>query len=71
MRDRNDETTFFPVRCFGKLADSVTHIQKGTKLFVVGSLEIRSFEGEDGGKRMAFQVLADTYRILDRGRRAA
>ena len=45
VRNRNDETTFFPVRCFGKLAESVSNIKKGTKFFVEGELEISSFEG--------------------------
>lgn len=69
VRNRDDETVFFPVRCFGKLADSVKNIKKGSKLFVVGDLEISSFEGDDGNKRMAFKVIADTYRILENGRR--
>ncbi len=71
VRNRNDETTFFPVRCFGKLAKSVTNIEKGTKLFVAGELEIGSFAGDDGEKRMTFKVIADTYRILDNGRSTA
>ena len=68
MRDRNNETTYFPVRCFGKLAESVTNIKKGTKLFVDGDLEISAFTGDEGGKRMAFKVVANTYRILGSGR---
>ena len=71
MRDRNGETNFFPIRCFGKLAGSVTNIKKGTKLFVAGELEISSFTGDEGDKRMAFKVVADTYRILGSGRRTA
>lgn len=70
MRDRNGETNFFPVRCFGKLAESVTNIKKGTKLFVAGELETSSFTGDEGGKRMTFRVVADTYRILSGGKRA-
>ena len=70
MRDRNGETNFFPVRCFGKLAESVTNIKKGAKLFVAGEMEISSFTSDEGGKRMTFRVVADTYRILGNGRRA-
>lgn len=69
VRDRNDETHFYPVRCFGKLGQSVANIKKGAKLFVAGELEIGSFEGDDGQKRMTFKVIADTYRILNGGRR--
>ena len=70
MRDRNGETNYFPVRCFGKLAESIGAIKKGTKLFVTGELEISSFTGEEGEKRMSFRVLAETYRILGSRRRA-
>ena len=71
VRNRKEETNYFPVRCFGKLAESVTGIKKGTKLFVDGELEISSFTGEEGGKRMTFRVVANTYRILAGGRSAA
>lgn len=64
VRNRQGETNFFPVRCFGKLAESVMAIKKGAKLFVEGELEISSFEGLEGGKRMTFRVVANTYRIL-------
>jgi single-stranded DNA-binding protein len=64
VRNRRGETTYYPVRCFGKLAESVTHIKKGARIFVVGSLEIGSFTGAEGKKQMTFRVIADTYRLL-------
>lgn len=64
VRDRQKETHFFPVRCFGKLAESVTSIKKGTKVFVDGDLELGAFAGEDGKQQMMFRVLANAYRIL-------
>lgn len=70
VRNRQGETTFFPIRCFGKLAESVRNIKKGAKLFVQGELEMSSFEGAEGGKRMTFRVVANTYRILGNGRRS-
>jgi single stranded DNA-binding protein len=69
VKNRQRETTYFPVRCFGKLAESVTNVKKGTKLFVTGELEFGSFADEEGKKRVTFRVLADTYRILNSGRR--
>jgi single-stranded DNA-binding protein len=69
VRNRTGDTTFFPIRCFGKLAESVTAVTKGSKLFVEGELEITSFAGEEGGRRMTFRVVANTYRILGGGRR--
>ena len=68
VRDRKEESHYFPVRCFGKLAESVTNIKKGARLFVAGDLELSSFVGEEGGKQVTFRVIADTYRILNGGR---
>jgi single stranded DNA-binding protein len=70
VRDKQKETHFFPVRCFGKLAESVTNIRKGAKVFVDGELELGAFDGEDGKKQVTFRVLANAYRILSTGRRA-
>jgi single stranded DNA-binding protein len=70
VRNRQSETNYFPVRCFGKLAEGLSAIQKGTRVFVEGDLEISAFTGEDGEKRMTFRVLANTYRILGNGRAA-
>jgi hypothetical protein len=41
-----------------KLAESVTVIKKGTKLFVERKLEITSFTTEEDNKQMAFMVTA-------------
>ena len=71
MRDRNGETNYFPIRCFGKLAEGATAIKKGTRLFVEGELEISAFTGDEGEKRMTFRVVANTYRILGNGRHTA
>jgi single-stranded DNA-binding protein len=69
-KNKQRETTFFPVRCFGKLADGASGIKKGTKLFVAGDLELSTFTNEEGKKQVSFRVLADTYRILAQGRHA-
>jgi single-stranded DNA-binding protein len=68
VRDRQGETHYYPIRCFGKLAASVTVIKKGAKVFVAGELEMGSFVGEDGQQQVLFRVIAATYRILGDGR---
>lgn len=70
VRNRQGETTYFPVRCFGKLAEGLNAIQKGARVFVEGELEITAFTGEEGEKRVNFRVLANTYRILSQGHSA-
>jgi single stranded DNA-binding protein len=70
VRDRNEETHYFPVRCFGKLAVSVINIKKGDKLFVTGELDMGAYADEEGQKQVTFKVIADTYRILGNGQRS-
>ncbi len=52
----------------GLLAEGLTAIKKGAKVFVGRELEIGSFTAEEGGKRMTFRVVANTYRVLGHGR---
>ena len=59
-----EQTTFFPVRVFGKLAEACEMIKKGAKVLVEGKLDIDEYMTEDGGKRISFRILADTYRLL-------
>ena len=42
-----------------------------SKVLVDGELEISSFDGDEGGKRMTFRVIAATYRLLGNGRQTA
>ena len=71
VRNRQGETNFLPVRCFGGLVSGATGIKKGTKVFVDGELEMSSFSDDEGQKRMSFRVVANTYRILGNGRKAS
>lgn len=57
--------------CFGQLAEGLTAIQKGSRVFVAGELESVSFSGDEGEKRMTFRVLANAYRVLGNGRSTA
>jgi single stranded DNA-binding protein len=66
VRNRQGETMYYPIRCFGRLAERISSIKKGTKLFVEGELEINSYTSEEGHKQMSYRVVAETYRILDR-----
>ena len=59
-----EQTTFFPVRVFGKLAETCEMVKKGAKVLVEGRLDISEYTDEEGQKKMSFRVLADTYRLL-------
>ena len=59
-----EQKTFFPVRVFGKLAETCEKVKKGAKVLVEGKLDISEYTDEEGQKRITFRVLADTYRLL-------
>src|SRR5688572_20536028 len=71
VRNRAGETTDFPIRCFGELAQRMTAIKKGTKVFGEGKLEISGFTAEEGNKQMTYRVTAETCRILSHGKQAS
>jgi single-strand DNA-binding protein len=58
--ERQEETSFFNVVCWGDLADHVsTSITKGTRVMVTGRMRQRSWETENGEKRSTFEIVAD------------
>lgn len=59
------ETDFFPVTVFGKLAENCNfYLNKGKKVAVSGSLQIRRYTDKDGIQRQAFDVIADEVEFL-------
>ena len=61
------ETDFIDIVAWRKLADQVAqHLTKGRLVAVEGRLQIRSYETQEGQKRKAAEVVADTVRFLDR-----
>ena len=58
------QTTFFPIRVFGKLAESCENNKKGAKVLVDGNLDISEYTDKKGQKRTSFRILADTYGLL-------
>ncbi|MDA8144635.1 MAG: single-stranded DNA-binding protein [Thermaerobacter sp.] len=63
---------FIDITVWQKLAEVCTqHLDKGRLVAVDGRLQIRSWEGQDGQKRRAAEVVAQTVRFLDRPRESA
>lgn len=59
-------TDFIRVVVWRKLAETCTsHLGKGRLVAVDGRLQVRSFEGTDGVRRQASEVVAETVRFLD------
>lgn len=59
-----DQSTFFPIRVFGKLAETCENVKKGLKVLVNGSLDISEYTDKEGQKRISFRILADSYCLL-------
>jgi len=55
-----DRTSFFDVVCYGTLGENVAEsLGKGSRVLVVGRLEQRSWESQDGDRRSKIEVIAD------------
>ena len=51
---------FFRCSCWRDMAENVTEsFQKGTRVMVVGRLQQRSWEDQDGNRRSAFEIQVD------------
>lgn len=59
------QTDFFNVTAWRGLAESVArHCKKGNKVAVTGSVQIRTYEGNDGVKRTSVDVVAEDVEFL-------
>ena len=60
------ETDFFNVSAWRQLGELCgKYLQKGRKVCVVGSIQLRNYETQDGAKRMAVDVVADEVEFLN------
>ena len=63
--DGEPQTDFFNVTAGRGLADSVArYCKKGNKVAVTGSVQIRTYEGNDGVKRTSVDVVAEDVEFL-------
>lgn len=59
-------TDFIDIVVWRKLAETcANHLGKGRLVAIEGSLQVRSYEGNDGVKRQRAEVVADDVRFLD------
>ena len=70
-RDRNtneqhEQTEWHDIVCFARLAEIAgEYLRKGSKVYVEGKLQTRSWEGQDGVKRYRTEVIARDMQMLD------
>ena len=57
--ERQENTEWFRVRAMGRLADTSQRLTKGTRVLVVGRLDISHFQARSGEARVGFDVWAD------------
>lgn len=63
--DGERETDFLPVIAWRNQADNCyKYIKKGSKVAVVGSVQTRNYEGNDGQRRYITEIVAENVEFL-------
>lgn len=66
--NQQESTDFFDIVAWAKLGELVNqYLRKGRKALVVGRLQTRSWEAQDGSKRKATEIVANDVTFLDGG----
>ena len=61
----NQQTDFFNIVAWRQLADLCgKFLMKGKKVAIVGSIQTRTYEAQDGSKRTAFDIVADEVEFI-------
>ncbi len=64
--EKKDEVEFHEVVVWGKLAELCNqYLTKGRKVHVMGRLQTRSWEGQDGAKRQKTEIVAQDIAFVD------
>jgi single-strand DNA-binding protein len=64
-RPHSDETDFFNVVVWGNQAENCAkYLKKGSKVGIVGTLQNRSYEANDGTKRTITEIVATEVEFL-------
>jgi single-strand DNA-binding protein len=57
--ERTESTEWFRVRAMGRLVDLAERLTKGTRVLVIGRLDIGHYQSSEGDARTSFDVWAD------------
>ena len=57
--ETKEQTAFINVVAWGKLGEDAGNLRKGSRCFVEGRLQTRSYETQDGQKRYVTEVVAN------------
>lgn len=65
--ERKDAVEYNDIVAWGKLAELVSnYLSKGRKVLVVGRLQTRSWDAQDGSKRQKTEIIATDINFVDR-----
>lgn len=64
--ERQERTEWHRIVVWGRMAEICNqYLRKGSKVFIEGRLQTRSWEGQDGQKRYTTEVVARDMQMLD------
>ncbi len=64
--ERQERTEWHRVVCWRRLAEIAgEYLRKGSKVYIEGSLQTRSWEGQDGQTRYTTEIVARDMQMLD------
>ena len=64
--EQREETEWFRVNAWGRLAETTNqYLTRGSKVYVEGRLQSRSWQGQDGQTRFSNEIRASDVRFLD------
>lgn len=60
-KEDNKQTDFHRVTLWDSLAENAAQLEKGTSVIVIGRLESRDYQTQEGQKRTAWEITADAF----------
>lgn len=72
QQDGQPDVDFFNVTAWRQLGENcAAYLDKGRKVCVVGQIQIRQYDGKDGTKKTAVDIIADEVEFLPNARDSA
>ena len=63
--DQKEQTTWFRINAFGKLAEICgQYLKKGASVMVIGKMQSRKWSNKDGVERESWELRADSVQML-------
>lgn len=68
--DKKEEVSFFNCSAWGKRAEVLAqYVRKGAQLAISGRLQQRTWEGQDGKKMSAVEIMIEDFQFLSKSQR--